>query len=56
MMDDNARRAQPMDADEMMREVMVTSALQSAAFGRGQIGLGRDRIILSCKMSRACRT
>ncbi|HOP16969.1 MAG TPA: flavodoxin-dependent (E)-4-hydroxy-3-methylbut-2-enyl-diphosphate synthase [Gammaproteobacteria bacterium] len=51
MMDDNARQARPMDADQMMREVMVTSALQSAARAE-QIGLGRDRIILSCKMSR----
>lgn len=50
MMDDNARSADPLDADHMMREVMVASALQSAARAE-QIGLGRDRIILSCKMS-----
>ena len=50
MMDDNARLADPLDADHMMREVMVASALQSAARAE-QIGLGRDRIILSCKMS-----
>ena len=51
MMDENATAAEPLDADQMMREVMVTSALQSAARAE-QIGLGRDRIILSCKMSR----
>ena len=51
MMDENARMAQPLDADQMMREVMVASALQSATRAE-QIGLGRDRIILSCKMSR----
>jgi (E)-4-hydroxy-3-methylbut-2-enyl-diphosphate synthase len=51
MMDDNARAQQPLDAELMVREIMVASALQSAARAE-QIGLGRDRIILSCKMSR----
>jgi len=50
MMDENARSAEPLDADQMMREVMVASALSSAAKAE-EIGLGRDRIILSCKMS-----
>jgi len=50
MMDENARLAEPLDADRMMREVMVASALNSAAKAE-EIGLGRDRIILSCKMS-----
>jgi (E)-4-hydroxy-3-methylbut-2-enyl-diphosphate synthase len=50
MMDENACAAEPLDAEQMMREVMVRSALQSAAKAE-QIGLGRDRIILSCKMS-----
>ena len=50
MMDQNARSAEPLDADQMMREIMVASALQSAARAE-EIGLGRDRIILSCKMS-----
>ncbi len=50
MMDDNARSADPLDAEAMMCEVMVASALQSAARAE-EIGLGRDRIILSCKMS-----
>jgi (E)-4-hydroxy-3-methylbut-2-enyl-diphosphate synthase len=50
MMDENARLAEPLDADQMMREVMVASALNSAARAE-EIGLGRERIILSCKMS-----
>ena len=50
MMDDNARSADPLDADAMMCEVMVASALQSAAKAE-EIGLARNRIILSCKMS-----
>jgi len=50
MMDENARSAEPLDADQMMREIMVTSALQSARKAE-EIGLARDRIVLSCKMS-----
>ncbi|MGB8857108.1 MAG: flavodoxin-dependent (E)-4-hydroxy-3-methylbut-2-enyl-diphosphate synthase [Burkholderiales bacterium] len=50
MMDENARRAEPKDADEVMREALITSALESAARAE-KIGLGRDKIILSCKVS-----
>ena len=50
MMDENARSEAPKDTDEMIREIMVTSALESAARAE-QVGLGRDRIVLSCKMS-----
>ncbi len=50
MMDENARAPEPHDADRMMREIMVASALQSAAKAE-EIGLGRERIVLSCKMS-----
>jgi (E)-4-hydroxy-3-methylbut-2-enyl-diphosphate synthase len=50
LMDDNARSAKPRDAAEVMREAMVLSALESAERAE-QLGLGRDRIVLSCKMS-----
>lgn len=50
MMDENAHSSVPKDADEMIREIMVTSALESAAQAE-QVGLGRDRMVLSCKMS-----
>ncbi|HMV53831.1 MAG TPA: flavodoxin-dependent (E)-4-hydroxy-3-methylbut-2-enyl-diphosphate synthase, partial [Rhodocyclaceae bacterium] len=50
IMDDNAKRAEPRDAGFVMREAMVTSALESAARAE-EYGLGRDRIILSCKVS-----
>ena len=50
MMDENARSANPLDADQMTREIMVASALESAAQAEA-VGLGADRIILSCKMS-----
>ncbi len=50
IMDENARRPEPKDATEIMREAMVTSALESAAQAE-QLGLAGDRIILSCKVS-----
>ncbi|EGV16124.1 flavodoxin-dependent (E)-4-hydroxy-3-methylbut-2-enyl-diphosphate synthase [Thiocapsa marina] len=50
MMDENARSPEPRDADQVMREAMVESAISSAERAE-QVGLPRDRIILSCKMS-----
>ncbi len=50
MMDDNAVSANPKDARAVMREAMVQSALLSAARAE-EIGLARDRIILSAKVS-----
>jgi (E)-4-hydroxy-3-methylbut-2-enyl-diphosphate synthase len=50
MMDQNARSSAPLDADHMIREVMVASALESAQRAR-DLGLSEDRIVLSCKMS-----
>ena len=50
MMDENARAAKPLEADVMTRQIMVTSALESAARAE-ELGLGRNRIVLSCKMS-----
>jgi len=50
MMDENASSANPKDARAVMREAMVQSALLSAARAE-EIGLARDRIILSAKVS-----
>jgi len=50
IMDDNARRAEPKDATGIMHEAMVSSALESAARAE-ELGLARDAIVLSCKMS-----
>ncbi len=50
VMDENAQRAEPKDATEIMREAMVTSALESAAQADA-LGLPGDHIILSCKVS-----
>jgi (E)-4-hydroxy-3-methylbut-2-enyl-diphosphate synthase len=50
MMDENAARAEPWDAEEVMREALVASALDSAQQAVA-LGLPRDRIVLSCKVS-----
>ncbi len=50
VMDENAKRPEPKDATEIMREAMVTSAVESAAQAE-QLGLAGDRIVLSCKVS-----
>jgi len=49
-MDENARRAQPWDAQVVMYEALITSAIESARRAE-QLGLPGDRIILSCKVS-----
>ncbi|WP_374508993.1 flavodoxin-dependent (E)-4-hydroxy-3-methylbut-2-enyl-diphosphate synthase [Niveibacterium sp.] len=50
IMDENACRAEPMDAQAVMREALVTSALESAAKAE-EFGMAGDRIILSAKVS-----
>jgi (E)-4-hydroxy-3-methylbut-2-enyl-diphosphate synthase len=50
IMDENAKRAIPRDAGAVMREALVTSALESAIKAE-EYGLGRDKIILSAKVS-----
>ena len=50
MMDDNARRADPFEPQQVMYRAIVTSALESARFAE-EIGLPAGQIILSCKMS-----
>ena len=50
IMDENAKRSEPMNAIAVMREAMVASALESAAKAE-ELGLPGDHIILSCKVS-----
>jgi (E)-4-hydroxy-3-methylbut-2-enyl-diphosphate synthase len=50
LMDENANSPNPLDASAVTREAMVQSALLSAARAE-ELGLGRDRIILSAKVS-----
>ena len=50
LMDENALRASPWDAKQVMYQALVTSALESAELAE-RLGLPRHQIILSCKMS-----
>jgi (E)-4-hydroxy-3-methylbut-2-enyl-diphosphate synthase len=51
MMDENSKLLEPNDAQEVTREAIIVSALESAARAE-ELGLPHDRIVLSCKMSR----
>lgn len=50
MMDENAKLANPLPSDALMREALIQSALESAAQAE-TLGLSGDRIIISCKVS-----
>ena len=50
IMDQNAARAQPWPAQSVMYEALVTSAIENAVRAE-ELGLARDKIILSCKVS-----
>ncbi len=50
LMDENAANGSPMSALDVMRETIVQSAILSANLAE-EIGLGRDKIILSAKVS-----
>jgi (E)-4-hydroxy-3-methylbut-2-enyl-diphosphate synthase len=50
LMDENHTRAEPWDAAHVAREALIRSALDSAARAE-ELGMTRDRIILSCKVS-----
>lgn len=50
LMDENAQRAVPRDAKQIMYEALITSAIQSAQWAEA-MGLSGEQIILSCKVS-----
>jgi (E)-4-hydroxy-3-methylbut-2-enyl-diphosphate synthase len=50
MMDDNAKLSNPLEAEDVMREALIVSAISNAEKAE-DIGLGRDHIVLSCKVS-----
>ena len=50
MMDENSLRATPWDAKQVMYEALITSAISSARRAE-EMGLRRDQIMLSCKVS-----
>ena len=50
LMDENQKKGSPLTANQVMREAIVQSAILSAELAE-EIGLGRDKIILSAKVS-----
>jgi (E)-4-hydroxy-3-methylbut-2-enyl-diphosphate synthase len=50
LMDENAKRAEPWDAKQVMVQALVTSALDSAAYA-SELGMNPDQLIISCKVS-----
>ena len=50
MMDENAKRAQPLGANAVMREALVVSAISNAQRAE-ELGLRGNAIVLSCKVS-----
>jgi (E)-4-hydroxy-3-methylbut-2-enyl-diphosphate synthase len=50
LMDENSQRPEPLDARAVTREALIRSALDSAARAV-ELGLPRERIVLSCKVS-----
>ncbi|VVD81950.1 4-hydroxy-3-methylbut-2-en-1-yl diphosphate synthase [Pandoraea horticolens] len=50
IMDENAARATPWDAQSVMYEALITSALESAELAQ-RVGLSANKILLSCKVS-----
>jgi (E)-4-hydroxy-3-methylbut-2-enyl-diphosphate synthase len=51
LMDENAKKSSPSDAEQVMREAVIRSALESARYAE-ELGLGAERIVISCKMSQ----
>lgn len=50
MMDENAKRPDPMPSEVLMREALIQSALESAQQAEA-LGLPGDHIVISCKVS-----
>jgi len=50
LMDENAKRAQPFDAKQVMYEALITSAIDSAKLAQS-MGMPAEQILLSCKVS-----
>ena len=50
LMDENAKKELPLSNKELVREALISSAIQSAQLAES-IGLSHDRIIISCKVS-----
>jgi (E)-4-hydroxy-3-methylbut-2-enyl-diphosphate synthase len=51
LLDENAALAEPAPLENVMREAVITSALESA-YKAIELGLPKERIVISCKLSR----
>ena len=51
LLDENAQLADPAPLEQVMREAVITSALESA-HRAVELGLPQNRIVISCKLSR----
>lgn len=49
-MDNNQKSSEPASYDQVIREALISSALDSAAYAE-QLGLAHNKIIISCKLS-----
>jgi (E)-4-hydroxy-3-methylbut-2-enyl-diphosphate synthase len=50
LMDENAARAAPWEARQVMYEALITSAIQSAKLAE-ELGMRHEQVLLSCKVS-----
>ena len=50
LMDENAARAEPWEAQQVMYQALIASALQSAAYAQ-ELGMDPNQILISCKVS-----
>lgn len=50
LMDENAARAEPWEARQVMYEALITSAIQSARLAE-ELGMKHEQVLLSCKVS-----
>ncbi len=50
LMDENSKLSEPLDAQQVMHEALVSSAIDSAARAV-ELGMSKDRIVISCKVS-----
>lgn len=51
LLDENAAKSAPDPLEEVMREAVISSALESA-YKAIELGLPKDKIVISCKLSR----
>ncbi len=51
MLDANAKQTTPLELDQVMRQALVSSSLQSAEKAM-EYGLSADKIVISCKVSK----